>query len=71
MDCAVTVISGITFKWDNKNITLDISMPGYVSNVLSKFQHAAPKHLQHTPARYVATIYGAKTQYTTKDEHLH
>jgi hypothetical protein len=43
-------------------------MPGYVSNVLSKFQHDAPKHPQHTPPRYVTPVYGAKTQYATKDE---
>jgi hypothetical protein len=43
-------------------------MPGYVSNVLSKFQHDAPKHSQHTPSRYVTPVYGAKTQYATKDE---
>jgi hypothetical protein len=43
-------------------------MPGYVSNVLSKFQHDTPKHPQHTPSRYVTPVYGAKTQYATKDE---
>jgi hypothetical protein len=43
-------------------------MPGYVSNVLSKFQHDAPKHPQHTPSRYVKPVYGAKTQYAMKDE---
>jgi hypothetical protein len=43
-DWAGTVYSGITLKWDYKNRTCDISMPGYVSNVLSKFQHDAPKH---------------------------
>jgi hypothetical protein len=43
-------------------------MPGYVSNVLSNFQHDAPKHPQHTPSRYVTPVYGAKTQYATKDE---
>jgi hypothetical protein len=43
-------------------------MPGYVSNVLSKFQHDAPNHPQHTPSRYVTPVYGAKTQYATKDE---
>jgi hypothetical protein len=43
-------------------------MPGYVSNVLSKFQHDAPKHPQNTPSRYVTPVYGAKAQYTTKDE---
>jgi hypothetical protein len=58
----------MTLKWDCKKMTCDISMPGYVSNVLSKFQHDAPKHPQHTPSRYVTTVYGAKTQYATKDE---
>jgi hypothetical protein len=43
-------------------------MPGYVSNVLSKFQHDAPKHPQHTPSLYVTPFYGAKTQYATRDE---
>jgi hypothetical protein len=43
-------------------------MPGYVSKVLSKFQHDAPKHPQHTPSRYVMPVYGAKTKYATKDE---
>jgi hypothetical protein len=58
----------MTLKWDYKNRTCDISMPGYVSNMLSKFQHDAPKHPQHTPSRYVTPVYGAKTKYTTKDE---
>jgi hypothetical protein len=43
-------------------------MPGYVSNMLSKFQHDAPNHPQHTPSTYVTPVYGAKTQYATKDE---
>jgi hypothetical protein len=60
----------MTLKWDYKNRTCDISIPGYVSNVLIKFQHDAPKHPQHTPSRYVTPVYGAKTQYATKDETL-
>jgi hypothetical protein len=67
-DWTATVYSGMTLKWDYKHRTCDISMPGYVSNVLSKFQHDAPKHPQHTPSRYVKPVYGAKTQYATKDE---
>jgi hypothetical protein len=63
-----TVYSGMTLKWDYKNRTCDMSMPGYVSNILSKFQHDASKHPQHTPSRYVTPVYGAKTQYATKDE---
>jgi hypothetical protein len=58
----------MSLKWDYKNRTCGISMPGYVSNVLSKFKHDAPKHPQHTPSRYVTPVYGAKTQYATKDE---
>jgi hypothetical protein len=58
----------MTLKWDYDNRTCDISMPGYVSNVLSKFQHDTPKHPQHIPSRYVTPVYSAKTQYATKDE---
>jgi hypothetical protein len=58
----------MTLKWDYKNRTCDISRPGYVSNVLRKFQHDAPKHLQHTPTRYVTPVYGSKTQYAMTDE---
>jgi hypothetical protein len=67
---AAKVYSGMSLKWDYKNRTCDISMPGYVSNVLRTFQHDAPKHLQHTPSRYVTPVYGAKNQYATKDETL-
>jgi hypothetical protein len=67
-DWSAMVYSVVTLKWDYKNRTCDISMPGYVSNVLSKFQHDTPKHPQHTPSRYVTPVYGAQTQYATKDE---
>jgi hypothetical protein len=46
-DWAAKVYSGMSFKWDYKTRTCDISMPGYVSNMLSKFQHDAPKHPKH------------------------
>jgi hypothetical protein len=67
-DWEAKVYSGMSLKWDYKNRTCDLSMPGYVSNVLSKFQHDAPKHPQHTPTKYVKPVYGAKTQYAKKDE---
>jgi hypothetical protein len=67
-DWTATVYSGMNLKWDYKHRTCDISMPDYVSNVLSKFQHDAPKHPHHTPFRYVTPIYGAKTQYATKEQ---
>jgi hypothetical protein len=44
------VYSGMSLKWDYKNRTCDISMPGYVSKVLSKFQNDAPStHNTHRP----------------------
>jgi hypothetical protein len=58
----------MSLKWDYKNRTCDISMPGYVDNVLSNFQHDTPKQPQHTPSRYVTPVYGAKNQYATQDE---
>jgi hypothetical protein len=65
------VYSGTSLKWDNKTRTCDISMPVYVSNVLSKFQHDAPKHPQHTPSKYVKPVYGAKNQYAAQDGTLY
>jgi hypothetical protein len=67
-DWEAKVYSGMSLKWDYKNRTCDNSMPGYVSNVLSKFQHDSPKHPQHTPSKYATPVYGAKHQYATKDK---
>jgi hypothetical protein len=67
-DWTATVYSGMTLKWDYNKRICDISMPGYVSDVLSKFQHDSPKHPQHNPSPYVSPVYGAKTQYATTDE---
>jgi hypothetical protein len=69
-DWEENIYSGVSLKWDYKNRTYDISMPGYVSNVLSKFQHDDPKNPQHTPSTYVKPVYGATQQYETQDETL-
>jgi hypothetical protein len=55
------VYSGMTLKWYPHKRTCDIS-------VLNKFQHDAPKCPQHTPSKYVTPIYGANTQYATREE---
>jgi hypothetical protein len=60
--------AGMSLTWDYKNRTCNISMPGYLSNVLSKFQHDVPKHPQHTPSRYATSVYWAKIQYATQHE---
>jgi hypothetical protein len=66
-DWTATVYSRMTLKWDYTKRTCDISMPGYVSNILIKFQHDALNHPQHTLSRYVMPVYGAKTQYAARD----
>jgi hypothetical protein len=66
-DWEAKVYSDMSLKWDYKNRACDISIPGYVSNVLRKFQHDAPKNPQHTSSKYVTPMYGATTQYATKD----
>jgi hypothetical protein len=63
-----TVYSGMILKWDYQKLTCDIYMPGYVTKVLNKFQHDAPQFPQNTPSKYVTPIYGAKTQYATRDD---
>jgi hypothetical protein len=67
-DWTATVYYSMTLKWDYEKRTCDISMPGYVSKVLSKFQNDSAEHPQHTPSRYITPVYGAKTQYTMTDE---
>jgi hypothetical protein len=49
---------GITLDWDYQNRTLDISMPNYVSKLLTKFQHKAPNRPQHSPHRAPPKKYG-------------
>jgi hypothetical protein len=51
-DWTATVYSDMTLRWDYDTRTCDISMHGYVSNILSKFLHDAPNHPQHTPSWY-------------------
>jgi hypothetical protein len=67
-DWGGTFYSGMTLKWDYKNSTCDISMPGYIANVPSNFQHDNPKHTQDTPSRYITPVYGTTTQYATRDD---
>lgn len=55
---------GITIKWDYRNRTADLSMPGYVSKALHRFGHPHPKKPQHAPHEWTKPTYGAKQQFT-------
>jgi hypothetical protein len=65
-DCGGTVYSRITLKWDYFKRTCEISLPGYINNVLNKFKHDTPKTPQHTPSKYITSVYGAKMQYISR-----
>jgi hypothetical protein len=53
---------GITLDWDYDNRTLDISMPGYVIKLRTKFQHKKPTKPQHSPHRAPKKQYGKAAQ---------
>jgi len=40
---------GISLKWDYDARHVDISMPGYITKLLEKFQHPPPAKPQHSP----------------------
>ena len=49
IDWAGTLYLGLTLKWDYKARLVDISMPGYVTEALHKFQHPPLKRRQDAP----------------------
>jgi hypothetical protein len=53
---------GLTLDWHYADGYVDISMPGYVTRALSKFQHPAPKWSQHAPHQWIEPVYGSKQQ---------
>jgi hypothetical protein len=53
---------GLTLDWHYADGYVDISMPGYVTRALSKFQHPAPKRSQHAPHQWIEPVYGSKQQ---------
>jgi hypothetical protein len=66
-------MGGDTLLWNyfglgQQKRTCDISMPGYIKNVLNKFQHEAPRTPQHTPSKYIIPVYGAKMKFATQDK---
>lgn len=58
---------GINLKWDYDKRTVQLSMPEYVSNALTRFQHPTPKRKQHAPHPWVEPTYGAKQQLVEDD----
>jgi hypothetical protein len=67
-DWAGQLYCGITLKWDYTNITVDLSMPGYVKAMLHKYQHPSPTQAQNAPHTWTVPNHGAKQQLTNPED---
>ena len=54
--------------WDYKKRTYQVSMPGYVMEVLTSFQHKKPSRAQYAPHPWVTPTYGQQIQLTEKED---
>ena len=59
---------GLTLDWNYKQRTVTISIPNYVSRALHKSQHQIPKQAEDDPYPAARIQYGAKPQYSDKQE---
>ncbi len=59
---------GLTLKWDYKGKKVHVSMPGYVTKALTRFQHPPPIKSQDQPYLHTKPNYGAKTQHATAED---
>jgi hypothetical protein len=54
---------GITLKCNYVSKHVDLSIPGYIKDVLQKFQHPLPKRPQYAPHNWKILAYGQRIQY--------
>ena len=66
-DWTGTLYCGIQLKWNSDFSTVELAMPGYVANLLHKYQYA-PKIPQHAPHPYRKPQYGTKIQEATPED---
>jgi hypothetical protein len=55
----------MTLSWDYIRSTVDISMPGYVTRALERFQHTPTHRDEHSPHAWTKPIYGTHPQLTS------
>ena len=53
---------GLTIKWNYPKKYVDISLPGYVTKILKKFNHPLPDKPQYAPHKWSEPIYGKHIQ---------
>ena len=64
VDKAGALYCGITLKWNYEQQYVDISMPGYVKNMLARLKHELPKRPQYSPYQPPPRKYGTKSHNT-------
>jgi hypothetical protein len=52
MDWGRKLFCGIKLNWDYQGCTVDLSMPGYVTQALTDFAHTTPSRKEHQPHRH-------------------
>ena len=57
-------ICGLNIDWNYTNGWVDISMKGYVKNVLDKLGHTKTR-IEHAPHEWNVPIYGKNRQFAT------
>ena len=60
----------MTFDWHYKEGYVDVSMPGYIKEVLRRLQHIRSKRIQYSPHEYLPIHYGKHnaTQYASSTD---
>ena len=53
---------GLNLDWNYDKKYVDVSMPGYITKSLHKFQHPTTKQPQHAPHDWTAPAYGSRVQ---------
>ena len=62
VDWTGSLYCGITIRWDYQRKHVDLSMPSYIKDTLTKYQHPAPNKPQHAPHKWSTPSYGTKIQ---------
>ena len=56
---------GMELQWDYNKGHVDISMPNYIRDALTRFGHTPPRTLQHSPHAWKSPAYGQRIQQAT------
>jgi hypothetical protein len=70
VDWTSSLFCGITLTWDYTNRTMNLSMPGYVTNALTKFNFPPNVKPEHQPHQHQPLQYGVRIQLTAPIDDL-